>query len=70
MVLLISVDLQQNLANGNERIFLSAIGFCVHTATEHKCRKGGQQRRVGMEAKQERSAERVGMKAKLLYHTL
>lgn len=57
MVLLISVDLLQNLANVNERTFLSAIGLCVHTAkTEHKCSKGRQRR--------------MGVKAKLMCHTV
>lgn len=55
LVLLISADLQRNLAHGsccNERAFVSAVGFCVHTFTVHKHRKEGHwERRVGMKAK-------------------
>jgi len=55
LALLISADLQRSPANGSccsERAFVSAAGFCVHTATAHKHRKGRRrQGRVGMEAK-------------------
>lgn len=42
LFLLDSADLQQNVSNvscSNERAFLSAVGFCVHTITVHTHRE-------------------------------